>query len=140
MDSTPNLETLEACTLRFLQDSERPLVSLRNLLRHLQMLEGLSSLTADSLLEFLEAHDLFKVARPDGVAGALTEPAIYLKTRVPTDREMKAYMVIELDAIIAALEKAQHEAEAADNVRAQSEIAEMLIRARDLRDRLHPKN
>jgi hypothetical protein len=134
MTNVPNLEALESQTLQFLQGEQRPLASLRNLLRHLNGIEAHASLEEGALREFIEAHELFCITQPAEGAADFFEPAVYLTTRVPTDIEMKAHMAIELDSMMKALEQAHREASAVNDPARTQQIAQLLDRAQQLRD------
>jgi len=136
MSDIPNLESLETQILQFLQSAQRPLVSVRNLLRHMNSIEGFATLEEERLIEFIDAHDLFAFASPPEGAPDFIESAVYLTTRVPTDLEMKGHMAVELDSMMKALELAHREAtEQSDTDRAQ-QIAALLDRAQQLRKSL----
>ncbi len=139
MNDMLNLETLEAKTLQFLQSTQSPLVSLRNLLRHLNASDAHASLSENALGEFLDAHELFCVTRPSDGAPDFIEPAVYLATRVPSDLEMKAHMALELNAMMKALEQAHKEASSAGDVERSQQIAALLDRAQRIRDGLASK-
>ncbi len=136
MTGIPNLESLETKTLHFLQEAERPLVSLRNLLRHLNAADAHAELSENALIEFLDAHELFCVAHPPEGAPEFIESAVYLATRVPSDLEMKAHMAVELDAMMKALEQAHKEASGSKDQDRADQIAALLDRAQQLRNHL----
>ena len=136
MTGIPNLETLEAQTLLFLQSAPRPLVSLQRLLSHLNGSDAFSTLSARALTEFIDAHELFSIAHPPEGSPDFFEPAVYLNTRVPSDVEMKAHMALELDTMMKSLEQAHREATAKNDSARSEQIASLLDRAQRLRDSL----
>jgi hypothetical protein len=136
MTDIPNLEVLEAKTLQILQDEKRPLISVRNLLRHLNDTETFAALDESALCDFIEGHELFNLYRPPDDAPDFIEPAVYLTTRVPTDAEMKAHMAIELDNITSALETAHKEAQQNNDANRTQQIAALLQKADHLRNAL----
>lgn len=134
MTNIPNLEELESKTLQILQAEKRPLISLRNLLRHLNDIKTFATLDEKALSEFIDDHELFCLTRPAEDAPDFVEPAVYLNTRVPSDYEMKAHMAVELDNMMKALEAAQKEAAANNDSDRAQQIATLLERANRLRD------
>lgn len=134
MNHFPNLETLELKTLQILQDQDRPLISLKNLLRHLNDVEAFASLNEATLIEFIDDHELFCLTRPSEDAPEFLEPAVYLSSRVPSNTEIKAHMALELDAMIQALEAAKREADTDNDGPRTNQITQLLERAHRLRN------
>ena len=136
MTGIPNLEILESRTLQFLQSAQRPLVSMRNLLRHLNGIDIFSTLSEEALTEFVSAHELFCITRPSEATPDFFEPAVYLATRVPTDLEMKAHMAMELATMMNSLEQAHREATAQNDAARTQQISGLIERAQQLRDNI----
>ena len=142
------LEQIEQASLEFLKHSERPLVPLETLWRHVSRGEGGEEISQDRLLGFLRQHELFQVIDPTGpVAGGanmamLAEmgfpvgPQVILCTRVPTSETLIDQMGMELGKMIDALARARSEAQNQGNEARAQLIGQLLSHAEALHDRL----
>lgn len=142
------LEDIEQRCLKYLKEAENPLVPIDRLMRHLEETGGVAGMTQKDLVDFLEAHELFRVMEPPGVseqpglrdmlaeAGLNTRPCAILDTRVPTQAHLVAGIDEQLLQMGDALTTARAEAAAQnDEVRAKR-IEKYLERVAALRKQL----
>ena len=143
-----NLEAIEQRCLAYLKDVQRPLVPVSKLLAHIQEDEECGLVDERELLGFLRLHELFTVVDPLGLAGdaksardaeeagMMTEPAVILSTRLPSQAELAASLEQQMGTMMNALEATMQQARTEDNPKLAMQVQGMLKRARDLQQRL----
>lgn len=133
-----NLELIEQKTLNYLKLTVNPVVPVEALLSHLREDGLIENVSMPELLAFLRKHDLFKVFEiprlEDGeVVG---RPAVVLDTRIPSNRDMLAYLFGELEKMEGALQEALRSARADADLERMRAINELLDRLEGIRERI----
>jgi len=133
-----NLELIEQKALNYLRLTINPVVPVDALLSHLREDGMLESVSMPELLSFLGKHDLFRVfdipRLEDG--NVVSRPAVVLDTRIPSKRDMLAYLYAELEKLEGALQEALRSARADANLERLREINELLDRLEQIRERV----
>lgn len=143
-----NLEELEQRTLHYLKQVSNPLVRVDTLHHYLAQFPAMRDLNLRDLTAFLRYHELFKVLEPPGLEtdselsknlaehGFLASPCVMLETRIPTQLQLTAMMIEQVDALLAALTAALREARERGDESHGKEIYATLQRAQALREEL----
>lgn len=142
-----DLEEIETLTLNYLSQTSSPLVGVNVLFAHLKDRGLPDDFQPSDLLDFLSNHADVKILRPNAMIEAGPEPSganatsgvfALLVSRRPTETQLAAMMLEQLDALEDALKIArEHSAEAGDEAR-REQIEDALKRTLSLRDRLAP--
>lgn len=145
-----NLEAIEQQALNYLAQVSNPLVRIEVLYAHLRDHGLAEGLDMAGLKDFLAKHDLIRVMEPalpvedlEGI-GAAEAPGVpsgayaILATRVPSDQQLAAMMVEQLDAMREALQAAKTEALDRADVARMSALDAALNRVHALRAKLAP--
>jgi len=142
-----DLEEIEIATLKYLDQTKSPLVSVDVLYAHLKDRGLPDQYTPRDLVDFLSGHGQVKLMAPPveleaGVspteAGAPSGLFAMLESRRPTETQLATMMIEQLDVLEEALRIArQHAADTEDDAR-RAQIEEALRRTGSLRERLAP--
>lgn len=115
-------------------------------MKHCQRQPGFERLDERLLLDFLRNHALVKVIEPmGGVVGALqdmadagqlaaAEPRVALAERIPPPRELSKIMLLQVAAVIQALQGALEQPRQTPDTARQ--LGELLERAKDLQSKI----
>ncbi len=136
-----SLEHVEEYCVKFLEQTESPIVPVVTLLRYLQQQVEFNQLTERDLVDFLRDHELFTLLELGDeeqdaereAAGIPTGPRVILKTRIPTKAEFGVLIDKQLEKMADALEKALDAAEDEGREDAAVKLRETLDRAEKLR-------
>ena len=143
-----NLESIEQRCLAYLQEVQKPMVPIAQLLRFVHEDEDSADVTESELLGFLRKHELFTVIEPQGLtesagkmkeleaAGFMTTPSVILTTRLPSKNELAEAMQLQMGTMLNALEAAMNQARGENNPRLAMEVQAILKRARDLQQKI----
>lgn len=113
-----SLEALEEICLAYLRQSENPLVPLPHLYAHcIETTQGTCAVTPEELLSFLRKHnDVLVLENPAGQlainedqfleSGILMGTRAILKTRMPSETELKSVFKLQLLEMLQQLERA----------------------------------
>lgn len=141
------LEELEQHCLRHLEGSKNPLVSFDALKQMLQRESDTElPLTEAQLVDFLRHHETMEVRETPGIAdnpelalglereGLGMGLCVILNTRIPSQFDFLAMMIVQLDALTDALTHALQEAK--DNESRTRQVVHALERIKTLKDRI----
>ena len=133
-----NLELIEQKALKYLGLTVNPVVPVEALLSHLREDGLLESVSLPELLSFLRTHDLFRVFDiPRLEEGEVVgRPAVVLDSRIPSNRDMLAFLYAELDKLEEALQEALRTARADANLERMREINALLDRLETIREKV----
>jgi hypothetical protein len=141
-----NLELIEHKCVLYLKHAANPLVPFATLLRFLHNDDECGEVPENDLLEFLRTHAAFKVIDaqrhdPEEIedlaeAGIDTGPRVILKTRIPTQAEIKDNIAQHMGTMTNALHRALAEATEAGDTEACKRIGEIIERAEKLQEKL----
>ena len=133
-----NLELIEQKTLNYLRLSVNPVVPVEALLAHLREDGLLVDVSMPELLGFLSKHDLFRVFDIPRLENGEVHgrPAVVLDTRIPSSRDMLAYLFGELEKLEGALQEALRSARADGNLERMREVNELLDRLETIREQI----
>ena len=143
-----NLESIEQRCLAYLQEMQKPMVPIAQLLRVVHEDEDSADVTEHELLGFLRKHELFTVIEPQGLAefggdthdleaaGIMTSPRVILTTRLPSKGELAEAMQQQMGTMLNALEAAMNQARGGNNPRLAMEVQAILKRARELQQKM----
>lgn len=143
-----NLESIEQRCLAYLQEAQKPMVPIAQLLRVVHEDEDSVGVTENELLAFLREHELFTVIEPQGLtesggdvkeleaAGFMTTPSVILTTRLPSKNELAEAMQQQMGTMLNALEAAMNQARGENNPRLAMEVQAILKRARELQQKM----
>jgi len=133
-----NLELIEQKTLNYLRLTVNPVVPVEAVFSHLRDEGTLDSVSMPELLDFLRKHDLFRVFDIPRLENGevVGRPAVVLDTRIPSTRDMLAYLYGELDKLEGALQEALRTARADANLDRLREVNELLDRLERVREQV----
>ena len=131
-----NLEAVEQHCVDYLGQTSSPLVPLSRLLRFVLQADAEMQIDEGELLEFLRPHPLFKVIDPLDAMNGSMEVQVALAVRIPSQTELTKQIQEQLLQMLAALEKAEHEAEAGADGPLRERIREMRLRAEMMQKKL----
>jgi hypothetical protein len=143
-----NLEAVEQTCLAYLKQTEKPMVPVERLMRHLNQREDCAGISEFDLLGFLRRHELFKVIDTSGLplgiddaaalaeAGIETGPQVMLVARIPSPAQLAEQMADQLEKLTEALSRALGEAKATGQSDKARELIKMLSRAEEIQKEL----
>jgi len=141
------LEPIEQECLRFLGESQQPLVPLDRLMMELHRTFPGVNIPEELLLQFLRSHQDVVVLEGLGNLGPVTEedfaeagfymgPRVVLRSRVPASRDLSVHLLEQMNALETLLAKMLESARQGRNpVRAEA-VEKALIQLSELRARL----